>query len=151
MDLSKDFQVIGRVELPDTIPAIDIPKYLYSVFLNRFAAELKPSLLQVRRPDAVSATRNPEFHQDAGTEITEFVCLWTNKFPPEIKLPDGSIEHANPNDVLLFNNSKVYHRTPKEAMDANDPDRWMVRMNCFTDAMKVKVKIYTFVLDDNAV
>ena len=51
------------------------------------------------------------WHQDNNGE-TPGLIVWSNIYPTEVLLPDGSIVSGEPNDVVLLNNSVVKHRTP---------------------------------------
>lgn len=98
--------------------------------------EIKPLLpaccqcerVGVRVPDPRAAAPHPdnlEWHQD-GMPAYHMV-VWASEMPTEFRLPDGTEWHAEPFDLVWFDNTVVYHRQPR---GTNEQQRWFLAVRC---------------------
>lgn len=80
-----------------------------------------------RRLSAQGDPGSGGFHRDGGLSA---IIVWSNIYPTEMRLPDGTITVPKPGSVVLINNMGVLHRTPPSylaQMSREIPKRWFMR------------------------
>jgi len=79
---------------------------------------------------AVSTGISADWHQDGSLE-SGAVILWSNRYPTEFKLSDGSIFIPRDREFVLFNNKTVHHRVNQKrrfmGSTANPQPRHFIR------------------------
>lgn len=119
---------------PDQIQQLHYHLYqINHMFIGAYSMELRTPQ---ESKEAVAGFYSPDFqqhyytdgwHQDNGARIKEYIVLWSNIWPTEIrhkktkKLVEVEISH-----IVMFDNSKYEHRPPRKA--ALCKHRWFSRM-----------------------
>ncbi len=58
-----------------------------------------------------------DWHRDNNTGNYDFpLIIWSNHKPTEVLLPNGTITHGRCNEVMMVDNGKTKHRTPKMSL-----------------------------------
>lgn len=108
------FQILGNLYIPDDEIERRIDQRRGLVFpvttgLSPYGWELR--VPTYTRSIARGKDDSKDWHRDNGGR-TSAVILWTNEYPTEVLLPDGSEVSGWPYDVVLIDNMAVQHRTP---------------------------------------
>lgn len=113
-----------------------VPSSLQSEIIE---AEIKSHLpaccqrerVSVRIPDSRVPVHpdNLEWHQDGGGKdgTTRHMVVWASEMPTEIRREDGAEWKAEPFDLILFDNTTVFHRQPQ---GTNEGTRWFLAVRC---------------------
>ncbi len=111
----------------------------FPLVVKSLLGDYESKWLTVRRPE-VERERIREvskFHSDSKRD--ENFVIWSNVYPTEIKLKNGSLMAVNNEDVVLIDNLEVLHRRPLVPVEV---DRWFVRL------APLKVGIFTEMFKD---
>lgn len=75
---------------------------------------------------------NVEWHQDGGgaAGTTRHMVVWASEKPTKIRRANGAKFRGKPFDLVLFDNTVVFHRQPR---DTNEGTRWFVAIRCSED------------------
>lgn len=91
------------------------------------------SLPEVRTPQEHTQGRVLDWHQDnEGLPLS--LVVWSNRFPTEVRFKNNRMLSARDGDVILIDNERTFHRTPK-----NGRRRWFARLSVISYQMKAFV------------
>jgi len=97
----------------------------FPLVVRNLLGDYEAKWLTVRKPEAERERIRAvsEFHTDSKRD--ENFVIWSNVYPTEIKLKNGSLMTVTDGDVVLVDNLEVLHRRPSVPVEI---DRWFARV-----------------------